>query len=487
MSKKTTQRSSRSKTETVPSQLPSLHPNLRLAVAYVNVSELRLYGRHARTHSARQVEQIAASIQVFGFVSPLVADESGTLIAGHGRLAAAQLLGYDTVPVVLLEHLNEAQKRALRIADNQLATLAGWNEEMLAIEFSDLLAADLSLNLDFDLAITGFEAATIDKLVDAAAAVSNQEAEDSVPELDGDTVPVSVPGDMWVLGEHQILCGDALEADSYQSLLAGETAAMSIHDFPYNVPINGHVSGTGKHREFVMACGEMSPQEFTAFIARVLTHNGAVLRAGALQYAFMDWRHMREMLAGGDAAHLELLNLCVWNKGCGGMGSFYRSQHELVFAFKQPGAAHHNNVRLGRFGRNRTNVWDVPGGSAALRSELELHSTPKPVALIAEAIRDASDRNDIVLDAFSGSGTTLIAAAKTGRRARVLELDPHYVDVSVRRFERWSGLDAVHAVTGLTFAQTREQRAQSAAVPEPEDATACPPKGLVRQRQRAGQ
>lgn len=355
--------------------------------------------RSARAHPKQQIAQIAASFQAFGVVSPLVVDAQGQLIAGHGRLAAARLLKHASVPVVRLDHLDEAQKRALRIADNQLAALAGWDQRLLALEFKDLLALDLTLDLSFDLAITGFTAAEIDKLVD------------------------------------------------------------------------GTVSKSGKHAEFCMGVGELSEGEFTAFLTRFLTHSRAFSRKGAIHFAFMDWRHMGEMLAAGQGAGLELKNLCVWNKRSAGMGGGgYRSRHELAFMWKDPGAPHINNVALGKFGRNRTNVWDFPG-AAGLRKELELHPTPKPVALVAEAIRDVSDRNNIVLDCFSGSGTTVIAAAKTGRRARVIELDPHYVDVAVRRWQDWSGETATHAAGGLSFAQLAEQRA---APPDPTDVAPCP-------------
>ena len=428
------------------------------AVEYTSVAALTVYHRHARAvWRDRQLEQIAASIASFGFVSPLVVDEDGMLIAGHGRLEAARSLGFASVPVVRLAHLDDQQIKALRLADNQLAALAGWDEELLALEFEDLLAAELDLCLDFDLTITGFTSAEIDGLVQGAVDPADAE-DDDLAALAADGPPVSRLGDVWDLGEHRIVCGDAVLAGSYELLMAGDSAAMGIHDFPYNVPIAGHVSSTGKHGEFVMACGEMSPAQFTDFLRTVLQHTGTVLRPGALQYGFMDWRHMGELLGAGTASGHELINLCIWNKGCGGMGSFYRSQHELVFVFKVPGAAHQNHVQLGRFGRNRTNVWDVPGGAAAMQAELALHATPKPVALIAEAIRDCTARNELVLDGFSGSGTTIIAAERTGRRARVLELDPRYVDVSVRRWQRETGREAVHGSTGMTFLQVDEHR-----------------------------
>lgn len=258
---------------------------------------------------------------------------------------------------------------------------------------------------------------------------------------------------------------------------------MGIHDAPYNVSVTRHVSRSGKHKEFAMGVGEMSEAAFTAFLAEFLRLSARHSQEGAIHWAFMDWRHAHEMLTAGREAGLELKNIAVWNKGVGAMGSLLRSQHELVFMFKEPNAPHINNVELGKFGRNRTNVWDYPG-AVGLRKELELHPTPKPVALIADAIRDVSNRNDIVLDVFSGSGTTIIAAAKTGRRARVIELDPHYVDVAVRRWQEWSGEQAVHLGSSLTFAQLEDER--RSASPSPVDtAAAAGEGGSVRIRVRS--
>jgi hypothetical protein len=234
---------------------------------------------------------------------------------------------------------------------------------------------------------------------------------------------------------------------------------MGVHDAPYDVPISGHVAKPGRHKEFVMGAGELGAA-FTPFLSAFLQASSAFLTPGGYQFCFMDWRHISEMLAAGQAAGLELKNLCVWNKGSGAMGSLYRSQHELVFVFKDPKSPGANHVQLGKFGRNRTNVWDYPG-AASLRKELELHPTPKNVRMIADAIRDVTSRNDVVLDAFSGSGTTIIASAKVGRRGYAVELDPHYVDVGVRRWEQWSGEVARHAETGLTFAEMAEQRNQA--------------------------
>ena len=459
---------------------PAQHSGeVTLAIEYVPPASLAGYHRNARRHSKRQIAQIAESIRAFGFVSPLLVDKAGEIIAGHGRLAAARQLGRATVPVVRIEHLDEAQKRALRLADNKLAELAGWDETLLALEFSDLLELDLTLDLSFDLAVTGFTSPEIDRLVDrGAASTSSSTRDDEVPARDAEQPPVSRLGDVWILGKHRIFCGDARDAGTYAKLLGAERATMGIHDSPYDVPISGHVAKPGRHREFVVGSGELGAA-FVPFLTAFLAQAATYSHPGAIQFAFMDWRHMTEMLTAGREAGLALKNLCVWNKGSGAMGSFYRSQHELIFVFKEPNGPGLNNVQLGKFGRTRTNVWDYPG-AASLRKELELHPTPKPVALVADAIRDASHRNDIVLDAFAGSGTTIIAAQKTGRRARLIELDPGYVDVAVQRWEQWSGETARHAETGLTFAAMSDAR-QSSSGSEIDEARLPKP---VRTRQR---
>ncbi|WP_261404497.1 DNA modification methylase [Chenggangzhangella methanolivorans] len=397
---------------------------------------------------------------------PVTLEDDGTLIAGHGRVAAAKLLGRKSVPAVRVSHLDDAQKRALRLADNKIAENAGWDKKLLAIEFAELVAIDLKTDISFDLTVTGFASPEIDRLIETGGAEGEQKDEDdSVPETPGQLV--TRLGDMFELGDHRIVCGDSTDLATYAALLGDEKAAMSISDAPYNVSIRNHV-GSSRHSEFVMGVGEMTAEAFTTFLANFLMMCSRFCRAGAVHMAFMDWRHMAEMLAAGAASKLELKNLCVWDKGSGAMGSLYRSQHELVFVFKEPSAPHANNVQLGKFGRNRTNVWAYPG-AAGLRKELELHPTPKPVAMIADAIRDVSNRNDIVLDAFSGSGTTIIAAAKTGRRARVIELDPAYVDVAIRRWEAWSGGVARHVETGASFAELAAMRsAKSDETPEPE-------------------
>ncbi len=417
------------------------------------VSTLHPYTNNARTHSAKQIKQIAESIKVFGFTNPILVDRSGGVIAGHGRLEAAKLLGLVAVPTICLEQMSDAQKRAYIIADNKLAENAGWDREVLAIELQGLLEIDL----DFDITTTGFEMGEIDVAIGELKCGVSDKA-DLIPEVDEDALPVAKSGDLWTLGNHRLLCGDALDPESYKQLLGNDKAQLVFTDPPYNVKIDGHVSGKGKHRhgEFAMASGEMSASEFIGFLALTLQNLACSSTDGSIHYICMDWRHLQALLTAGDLVYSELKNLCVWTKSNGGMGSLYRSQHELVAVFKSGTASHINNVDLGRHGRNRTNVWAYAGMSAfhAGRDDaLAMHPTVKPVALVADAILDCSNRNAIVLDPFCGSGTTLLAAEQTGRRGYAIELDPRYVDVTLKRFREVTGIDPVHVRSGLSFSE----------------------------------
>jgi len=420
------------------------------------IADLSPYANNPRTHSAKQIKQIAESIQIFGFNNPVLVDDNDTVIAGHGRIEAAKQLGMETVPVVRLSHMTEAQKRAYVIADNKLAENAGWDSDLLKLEIADLSI----MELDFDIGVIGFETVEIDIMLDG---------DDPVPEPPI-PAPVAGPavsrsGDLWLLGNHRLYCDDALNSCSYDTLLAGERAQAVFTDPPYNVPINGHVCGKGaiKHDEFKMASGEMSGQEFQQFLETFCCHLKKFSTEGSVQFICMDWRHIQALLNVGEGAFDALLNICVWNKTNGGMGSFYRSKHELIAVFRNGSATHINNVDLGRFGRNRTNVWDYAGINAFSRDRdaaLAMHPTVKPVAMVADAILDVTSRQGLVLDPFSGSGTTIMAGEQTGRRVAALELDPHYVDVAIRRFEQTTDVKAVLTETGETFAETATRRAQ---------------------------
>ncbi len=427
-----------------------------LQIETISVSTLKPYQRNPRTHTRKQVRQISESIETFGWTNPVLIDDEGGVIAGHGRLEAAKLLGIQSVPTIRLENMSEAQKRAYVIADNKLAENAGWDSELLAIDLQALIEIDL----DFDIEITGFEMGEIDVLIDGLNDVGDEDEVDHVPEVDRAKQPVSRLGDLWALGQHRLLCGDALNPASYADLLGNQTAEMVFTDPPYNVPIDGHVSGLGavRHAEFAMASGEMSEAEFTSFLEKIFINLSAASVDGAIHFVCMDWRHLHELLTAGRGAYSELKNLCVWAKTNGGMGSLYRSRHELIAVFKHGSAPHINNVELGRFGRNRTNVWEYAGINAfgaARDAELAMHPTVKPVALVEDAIKDCSKRGGIVLDAFTGSGTTLIAAEHAGRRGYGIELDPHYVDVTVERFRATFGEEPVHVKSGLLYRELK--------------------------------
>lgn len=415
----------------------------------IAIDRLMPHDRNPRTHSKKQVRQIAESIRRFGFTNPVLVDAADRVVAGHGRIEAAKLLGMTKVPALRLEHMTEAEKRAYVIADNRLAELAGWDNNLLALE----LSAVAELDHEFELALTGFDPAEVEALfgeLDSATGPDGDLGTDS-----GRPV-VSRVGDLWRLGSHAIICGDATDPEVYARLLGDEKAQMVFTDPPYNVPVNGHICGLGKvqHDEFVMASGEMSEKEFTGFLARVTRNLAAFSTDGSIHYICMDWRHMGELLAAGSDAYTEMKNLVVWNKDNGGMGAFYRSKHELVFVFKNGSAAHINNFGLGQHGRYRTNVWDYAGVNslkAEREEELAMHPTVKPIAMVADAIRDCSRRGGIILDVFSGSGTTIIAAEQTGRTARAIELDPRYVDVAIRRWQKVTGGNAVLDGSGTSF------------------------------------
>ncbi len=434
-----------------------------LTVEHVDVDSLTPYRHNARRHTRKQIRQIADSIEEFGWTNPVLVDGQGGIIAGHGRVEAARLLGLSNVPTIRLEHLTEALKRAYIIADNRLAELAGWNEDILALELQGLT----ELEIDFDVTITGFEVAEIDLLIESLEPAGDDDpGADALPEECPGAPPVSEVEDLWILGPHRLLCGDATVAASFDRLMGSDKAQIVFVDPPYNLPIDGHVCGSGaiKHDDFVMASGEMSEAEFTAFLETSLAHLAEHSVDGSIHFVFMDWRHIGELLTAGKLIYAEHKNLCIWCKDNAGMGSFYRSQHELVFVFKKGTAPHLNNFGLGEHGRYRTNVWRYPGVNslrAGRLDDLRMHPTVKPFALVADAIRDCSTRGGIVLDSFVGSGTTLIAAEKTGRRAYAMELDPRYVDTAVRRWESYTGGAAVHEASGLTFAEVAAARERS--------------------------
>jgi DNA modification methylase len=431
-----------------------------LEIKYVSPDDLRPYAGNARTHSKKQIRQIADSIQRFGFTNPVIVSVDREVIAGHGRLAAAKLQGLTSVPIVVLADMTEADRRAYVIADNKLAELAGWDRDTLAIELQFL--QDVQFD---DIEVTGFSLGEIDMILDEA---SEKRPQESGPDDDvRGRVPqniVSRTGDLWILGTHRLLCGDARDPSDYQRLLEDQKADVVLTDPPFNVPIDGHVSGLGKvkHQEFAMPSGEMSEREFTDFLSSFLGCAKVCCKDGAIMFVFMDWRHLTELTTAGRDNDLDLKNLVVWAKDNAGMGSFYRSKHELCFVFKNGGASHTNTFELGQHGRYRTNVWEYAGVNTFRNGrldELAMHPTVKPVAMIADAIRDVTRRAEIVLDPFAGSGTTVIAAEKTGRHARVIEYDPGYCDVIVCRWQKYTGKTATLDGSNRTFEDIETERA----------------------------
>jgi len=434
----------------------------KLAIEYRSIASLRLNPANARLHDARQIRQIAKSIEVFGFNVPVLIDARGQLIAGHGRVMAARLLGMTEVPTISLEHLSEAQIRAYMIADNRLTENSVWDDRLLAEQFKALSALDL----DFSVEITGFETSEIDLIIEGLAPAGHGKADpaDTIP--DSDSRPqVTQVDDCWILNRHRVFCGDARNKTVYRALMRGRRARMVFADPPYNDRIDGYVTGFGRihHPEFAVASGEMNSPEFTEFLRTICDQLARNSVDGALQFLCMDWRHTEELLSAVRSVYSEFKNLCVWVKDCGGQGSLYRSQHELVFVFKTGKKAHQNNVRLGQYGRYRTNIWSYPRVNSLSRSTDEgylaaLHPTIKPVQLIADAILDCSSRGDVVLDPFLGSGTSVIAAERTGRVCFGIELEPRYIDTVVRRWQAYTGESALQESTGRSFNEIEEEK-----------------------------
>ena len=404
-----------------------------LKVDYRSPSTLTPYTNNARLHPRKQLDQLKLSIKANGFTNPILVDKAGVIIAGHGRFIAARELGLESVPVIELGDLSDAQVRALRLADNKIALNSGWDVDLLRLELGELASSEIEI----DLGLTGFSTGEIDVLLSPPA----DPDDDTIPAVKAS--PSTKLGDIWQLGEHRVGCGDARD-EAFVRMVIGPDRQIdcAFLDPPYNVRVQGHANVKSKHREFAMASGEMSSLAFRTFLAETLGNCVEISRDGAVHFICMDWRHLEDLRAVGDELYGEQLNLCVWNKSNAGMGSLYRSKHELVSVYRVGEAAHFNSVELGRHGRNRTNVWDYPSVNTfqgAKRGDLALHPTVKPTALVADAIQDVTRSGDLVLDIFLGSGTTLIASERTGRRFCGIEIDPTYVDIAVDRWVAMTG------------------------------------------------
>lgn len=435
-------------------------------IEWAPIAKIRPNPRNARTHSKKQIRQIAASIRKFGFLNPLIVDDANMILAGHGRLEAARLEGMAHAPIVQFGHLSEAQKRAYVIADNKLAEQAGWDRELLSIELGELI--ELLPIEGLDLSITGFETGEIDLLL-ADMASSRLSPDDAVPAVPESAV--SRRGDLWLLGKHRLLCGDSREPEAFVRAMGGAHAAAVFTDPPYNLRVRA-IGGRGRvrHAEFAFASGEMSEAQFRGFLSQTLMNGVRVSAEGAVHYVCIDWRHVSELIGAARDLYGDLLNLVVWVKSNAGQGSFYRSQHEFIGVFRVGEEPHRNNVALGRFGRNRSNVWTYAGVNTFGKGRMDAlaaHPTVKPVALIADALLDCTARGDVVLDQFMGSGTTILAAEKVARVAVGVEYEPRYVDVAILRWQRLTKLEATLAGDGRSFEEVGAARAIETEGPNP--------------------
>jgi DNA modification methylase len=417
------------------------------------VSQLKPAKKQIRKITTAHVGRVARSIRSHGFIGAIIVRKD-RVVDGHTRLAAAQQVGLTQIPCIDVDHLDEDEARVLAIGLNRIAELGEADFDVLKIEMEELLA------LDFDLTVTGFSAQEIDIItLDDPGPVGGDEEE--IPEPPEE--PVSRLGDVFILGDHRAACADALDAESYELILGTRVATALISDPPYNVKIENNVSGLGKHKhgEFIMGSGEMSNDEFYEFLKTFLDRGAERLIDGGALMSFIDWRSVHTLINAALAVGLKQVNLAVWDKGSGAMGAYLRSTHELIPIFCRGDKLSINNVQLGKHGRDRQNIWRYPGanrpGSSAADA-LGDHPSPKNVQMIEDAILDVTNRGDTVLDPFLGSGTTIIAAENTGRAACGLELDPNYLDVIVRRWERLTGLEALHEETGLTFAALSKTR-----------------------------
>ncbi|MBT3392486.1 MAG: ParB N-terminal domain-containing protein [Elusimicrobiaceae bacterium] len=430
----------------------------KLEIEYLPLSTIKPYKNNPREHSPKQISQIAKSIKQFGFTASILIDEDNEILAGHARLEAAKIINLKTVPTVMIKHLSDAEKKAYRVADNQLCLVGKWDFDLLKLEFAEIEKLE---NLDFSLDITGFETGEIDVILDGSLADKDKklnEKDNTIPFIPKNEI-ISKFGDIWELGNHKILCGDALQSENYKKLLGDKKADMICVDFPYNLHVDSFAcSGKIQHKNFAMAAGEMSSEEFQEFLNKNFKLLKEYSKNGSLHYAFMDWRHIKEIILAGTDIYEHYINLCLWSKDNAGMGSLYRSRHELIFIFKHGNRPHTNNVQLGSMGRYRTNIFEYPGVNSfgKNRENLKLHPTCKPVEMIKDMVLDVTNRGDLVLDSFLGSGTTLIASEKINRKCFAMEIEPLYVDTAIRRWQDLTGKSAVHVESGKTYRELLE-------------------------------
>ena len=430
---------------------------IRLHIEYVSPYDVQVPRRALKKHGQAHIKKLAAGMDRSGNNVPLLVDEHLGLVSGYARLEAAKLLGLAQVPVIRIAHLSEEQLQLFRIFENKIAQESQFDEEALNLTFSELRLIDPEL----ELTDSGFSIGEIDAIAGRERTKALNDLDD-VTEPDADYVPVSREGDLWQCGPHRIRCGDSSDPAVIEELVDGAPIQQIVVDPPYNLPTKAF-SKSGLHGNFAQGAGEMNNEAFVRFLQRFLLAAQPHLADGALIYAFMDWKHILELILAARGLQLEYKQLLVWAKASPGMGAFYRSSHELVGVFKYGRGPHRNNIQLGVYGRNRSNVLSYPGvmGSGGRKKAVAMHPSVKNVALIADLILDASAPGEAILDSFGGSGTTLIAAHKVGRIAYLCELSPAFVDTAVRRFEALGEGPAIMSHTGQTFAQVAAERSSS--------------------------
>lgn len=447
----------------VPPEREGFKPN-SLNPELLPITQLNFPKRILKTKAEKRIETHKRFLEHEGYGLPVPIDLMNNIILGEERVEAARRLGHTHIAVVRVGDITKDTIRKLRLLEAKLSTVGELDRKQVRDTFLEVLDTEA----DYNLEILGFSTAEIDLTLEFTDQIEESgESEQLNPEDEALPEPCEAPvsriGDIWTANGHRLICGDATLPETYARLLQGDQAKVTVSDPPYGVKINGHVSGLGKnnHREFVQGSDKVTKKELKKLLKKSTRQFLENSQDGALIYLWMDWRGIELLLLICRKLGLTLINLCVWGKTSPSMGSYYRSQHELCAVLRVGRASHQNNVELGIHGRSRSNLWSAPGMNSFGRERDELlasHPTPKPCILFEDIIKDCTSRGDIILDGFLGSGTTLIAAEKTGRKARVIELDPIYVDVAVRRFQKRFGIEMLHEPSGKTFSEIERER-----------------------------
>jgi len=410
-----------------------------LKVKKISIKKLSLPTRLVVNYTQKEIEKTMHVLKLFGEQIPLLIDKNNAVVFGENLFLAATKLGFDKVSVIQIEDLSEKKINAFKIAYKKILSFGEFDINELRVELKELV-----VNLGFAPYDLGYDTVEFDNLL----FVDNSQSDKKCPpEIENIVIPNNVKkivrlGDLILLGRHKLYCGDSLDSNSYKILMCDEKADIIVTDPPYNVKIQNNVTNQPHHEEFEQASGEMSDLEFENFLNTAFKNAKVYSKENSLHYIFMDWRHSYILQKALLDVFAKLLNICVWDKTKAGLGSFYRSQHEFCFVYQNGNGKYVNNIQLGKNGRNRSNIWQYQGMNISTKQAKKLsklHPTVKTTAMLIDILLDASSVNEIVLDCFGGSGSTLIAAEECGRCARLIELSPHYCDVIIHRWEELTG------------------------------------------------